>query len=388
MLITLTACLYIDDEFHAARVAELQPNAPASDSGSSPSDSGSPPGTLGPPAVSGVDPPYGTDAGGTLLTVSGGPFASDDPALEVRIGAGVARVVSVEAGAVVVEAPASDVDGLVDLTVATGGGSVVAPSAFTYWPDATGRVGATGELVWFFRVGSSWGPDDEDYGRSTLRFTQPFDYQFYRYWAPALDECFHIQDGVPEYAYEPEYVSLDALGGTATQRSASSTIELGWNAADVRFTEYDLYPQQLTPGETYDLDLVGAPGLPDLHLTDVFDVPSEFVVTNPAIAAGTFPEIDASHHFEWSTEGEGDAILLQVGMLNAAGDAFQEELWCASRDVGSFTLPGTRWNAWTPDRQIHVLIGRYNTGRGLLPWNQGRIEVASQVWYYGIGRSR
>jgi hypothetical protein len=57
-------------------------------------------------------------------------------------------------------------------------------------------------------------------------------------------------------------------------------------------------------------------------------------------------------------------------------------------DVGSFTLDETQWTSWAPNRQVHILIGRYNSGVGLLPWNRGRIATASQIWYYGVGRSQ
>ncbi|MBX2796225.1 MAG: hypothetical protein KTR31_01110, partial [Myxococcales bacterium] len=66
---------------------------------------------------------------------------------------------------------------------------------------------------------------------------------------------------------------------------------------------------------------------------------------------------------------------------------FVQELHCAVADVGSFSLPGELWTEWVPGRTVQVLFGRYNGGNGLLPWNRGRIAVASQVWYYGAAIS-
>ncbi|MEZ4240784.1 MAG: hypothetical protein R3F59_32445 [Myxococcota bacterium] len=185
----------------------------------------------------------------------------------------------------------------------------------------------------------------------------------------------------------PDFESIDALGGDARFTSPTATTALTWNAADVRYNNYDLRPPEFVPGETYDIDVVNAPGIPELHLADALSVPNHFSVTDPRIAGTTYPDIAADHHFQWSTEEEGDAVLLQVGLVNDDGTAFAEELHCAVRDTGSFWLPADQWVDWIPGRHVHVLIGRYTTARGLLPWNRGRIEVASQLWYYGVGNS-
>jgi hypothetical protein len=394
MLLALSACLYIDDEMHADRIAEL---SGAGGGGTTDTGDTDPPVTdtsedtpLPPPEIVDVDPPYGPDAGGTEVTVTGGPFDPDDDLLEVTFGGTPAAIVSVSADTIVVDTPPSKVTGAVDVAVATSGGSDVLMGRFTYWPDATGLAAATGELVWYFLVGPLWGPYDEEYGRATLRFTEPVDYQFYKYWAPELDSCIHLSDGVPDDGlfYDPQVTSIDAVYGAAFMTSPSSSIELPWNTADVRFAQYDLLPEQVTPGETYDLRLEGTFGLPEVELPGVFPVPSAFQITNPAIGGADVPDVVAGQHFEWTQDAEADAFLLQVGMLNADNTAFEEELYCVSRDVGSFTLDPSWWVNWTPDRQIHILAGRYNAGVGVLPWNRGRIEVASQIWYYGIGRSQ
>ncbi|MEQ1506206.1 MAG: IPT/TIG domain-containing protein [Myxococcota bacterium] len=378
LLAAVTACLLIPEDEHAARVDEVAP----SDTGTTPSTPETP---TDPPTLAAVAPPFGTDAGGTVVTLTGTGFGGTP---EVRFGEVLGIVQSVTADTLVVETPASTVRGDVDVTVTTTGGEAVRPASFTYWKDATGKVGATGELVWFYVVGDYWGGASDDYGRSVVRFTEGFDYQFYQNWAPALDACTHIDHGVPDWEFDPEYTAIDALDGQMVQTSPSASIVLDWNPAELRFTNYDLAPEQVVPGETYDLSLQGTLGVPAIDLPGVFRVPAQFRLTSPEIDGAVQPDVTIDQHFEWTTEEDGDAILLQLGMLSADGSEFEEEVYCALADVGSFWLTPDLFDNWTANRQLHILIGRYHSGEGLLPWNQGRIAVASQVWYYGIGRTR
>lgn len=384
MLIALTACLVIDADQHAARVQELEAalDTDATDT--------SPPTVITsdvPPTLDAVSPPYGTDAGGTLVTLSGAAFGETP---DVRFGEVSAVVQSVTGGSVVVKTPASSVRGLVDVTVTTGAGEAVKRESFTYWQDATGKVAATGELAWFQYVGGWWDEaTSPPYGRATLRFTEPFDYDFYQNWTPTVDSCSHVYNGVPEWVYDPQFVPIDVLTGTATEASPSgASVTLTWNNYEHRFTNYALDPGQIVAGETYGLTLEGTMGVPEITLDGVFPVPHEFTLLSPAIADAALADVTVDQHFEWTTDDEADLILLQIGLINAANDGFQEELYCALPDVGSFWMTSDMWQAWPSDRQVHILIGRYNGGDGLLPWNNGKIAVASQIWYYGVGRSR
>jgi hypothetical protein len=126
--------------------------------------------------------------------------------------------------------------------------------------------------------------------------------------------------------FDPAFTSINALGGIVTEQSASSTIELEWNQAEFRYVNADLDADQVTPGETYDLSIRGAGGLPDIDLEDVFPVPDHWELITPAIAT-SMPDVTADQHFEWTTEEDGDAVIMQVGLQTADGLAFDEELF-------------------------------------------------------------
>jgi hypothetical protein len=388
MILLLGACTYISAQEHAARLADLAGESDADTDADGDTDADSDADTDVEPGdlhVTGVDPPYGTDAGGTDVVVTGGPF---DDATDVWFGDVQGTVESVSATSLTVVTPRSTVDGAVVVTVSGGGDSVDLANGFTYWADATGQAAATGELIWYFLAGGYWSETQEEYGRSTLRFTEPFEYQYYWYWAPTLDTCVTITEGVSDYSYDPTFVPYDARGGTALQQATTATITLPWNAAEERFTKYDLTVAEFDPGETYDLTLEGTPGLPEIALDDVFPVPARFQVTEPAIFGASMPNVTEDQHFAWSTDETGDAVLLQLGMLTEDGGDFEQEVFCALRDVGSFTIPDGAWTRWRPGRRVDVLVGRYNSGHGLVPWNQGNIATASTVWFYGAGNTR
>ncbi len=375
MLLLLSACTFISAKDHEARLLALG----GADTDTNDTD------TSGPLGVDSMIPDYGTDAGGTVVVVTGGPF---DDTSEVYFGTGRADVVSVTATELTVRTPASATDGPVSVTVASGGESLQRDAAYTYWPDATGAVGATGELIWYTGVGGYWGEKDKDYGRSTIRFVEAFDYEYFRYWAPELDTCVRITGGTKEYTYDPVPVAIDARGGTVTQRADSTAIDLTWSSAEERYTAYDLDADQFAGGEAYDIVLSGAPGLPDMEIPDALPFPAPFLVTSPNIFADNLPQITEDQHLEWNTDNPGDAMLVQLGMLTADGSAFDQELYCALRDVGSFTVPEGAWTRWAPGRVMNILFGRYNSGDGLIPWNNGTIATAASTWNYGAATTR
>jgi IPT/TIG domain len=366
MWLTLSACLLITDAQHVERIADFN--------------------TGEAPVLNGLSPTYGTNAGGGTVTVTGSAL---EDVTEVWFGSDQAEILAAADGELQVRVPASAATTWVDLRVVNEAGEDTLPAAFQYWQDATGQVGATGELVWFFTVGGYWDETQSaDYGRSTVRFTEPFDFQFFWNWSQSLNTCVRITQGDATSTFVPGYTSIDAISGTVTQNSPSSSISLEWNPVEVRFTAYDLAETQVTPGETYDLALSGSTAIPDFAMPGVFRVPDHFDVTEPDIFSQTLPDITDDQHFAWTTEDPADVVLLQVGMLNAAGSGFEEELFCAASDVGSFTLQSEWWTRWASGRFVNVLIGRYNTGEGLLPFNNGKIAVASSLWYYGAAGSR
>ncbi|HCH66333.1 MAG TPA: hypothetical protein DFR83_26250, partial [Deltaproteobacteria bacterium] len=83
-----------------------------------------------------VDLPYGSDAGGSVVTISGTDMTEVD---RVWFGDVPATLLSSTETILTVETPANDV-GTVDVRLAAGVTELELPAAFTYWPDRSGLV--------------------------------------------------------------------------------------------------------------------------------------------------------------------------------------------------------------------------------------------------------
>jgi hypothetical protein len=86
------------------------------------------------PELDAPNPPWGSDAGGSLVELAGAWL--DDVTL-VLFGGEEATVVSIEGDRLVLETPAHDA-GPVDVVVETTGGTTTLTEAFTYYPDQSG----------------------------------------------------------------------------------------------------------------------------------------------------------------------------------------------------------------------------------------------------------
>jgi hypothetical protein len=83
-----------------------------------------------------VDVPYGSDAGGSVVTISGSDMTEID---RVWFGDAPATLLSSTDSLLTVETPPHDA-GPVDVRIAAGVTEQALPAAFTYWPDRSGQV--------------------------------------------------------------------------------------------------------------------------------------------------------------------------------------------------------------------------------------------------------
>jgi hypothetical protein len=372
MLLLLSGCLYISNAEHYARLEEL-----AGDSGGA---------HHGSVAIDSLTPAFGTDAGGTSVTLEGGPFTSGTT-VEVDGVEGV--VESFTEDSLVFTTPAGSGEGPVTVAVTTANGAGSLDDAYTYWEDATGGIGAYGEFAWYQPVGGYWA--ETWYSRADVGFVHPAaSWDYYKYWGPALDECLHIDaSGNQDYTYDPGLDKYDARRGTLTLSELSATsLDLAWNADDSLFENQDVQHDAYIPGGVYKAILNDSPAVPDMTVAGVFYLPEEFTVTSPQIDVPTLPELTKYFSFRWSGGSRADAVLLQMGIMNGSGTTFQEQVYCAVTDDGSFDVPSSLWTSWVAGRTVNVLVGRYKMGDGLLPTNNGRVATVGEYWIYGAGTSQ
>lgn len=255
--------------------------------------------------------------------------------------------------------------------------------------DATGLVGAIGEFAMFKVVGGYWA--EEDYRRASLSFIEPApEWTFWKYWAPELDSCLHIDSaGRESFTYDPGLEKLDTKGGTVTLTELSYTsFDLDWNRNDLVYERYDIPAAQYIAGGVYTMDIDGSAVLPDSRVAGAYYLPEPFQVTSPPIDGMELQDITLPVAVRWTGGAPAEAVLIQIGMLNASGTTFEEQVYCAARDDGSFEVPEKLWTSWAPGRTVNIIVGRYLTGDGTLPWNNASVGTVGQYYLYGAGTSR
>ena len=105
-----------------------------------------------------IYPPFGTDAGGSTVTIAGDNM---DAVTAVWFGDAQATLGDATTSELAVFTPAGTV-GIVDVTLEAPFTEVVLPEAFTYWPDATGMVTGFSQMHMhvysssYFSVGSAY----------------------------------------------------------------------------------------------------------------------------------------------------------------------------------------------------------------------------------------
>ena len=123
-------------------------------------------------------------------------------------------------------------------------------------------------------------------------------------------------------------------------------------------------------------------------MTNLFRAPGSFTVTSPTITGGIAPDISQNVTIQWGGNG-GDAVLIQLGLLHEAGDAYAETVSCvASASTNSISVPAGTWTTWRTGRQVDVFVGRMQAGTGTIDFNNAGSQVVGIYWLYGAGFSR
>jgi len=320
-----------------------------------------------------VDPDYGSNGGGSSIEIRGGPF---DQSVEVMFGNSEATILQVNQGIVRVQTAVSSQEGLVDVTVTTEDGAGKLSDGFTYWPDATGKAGAFGELRWVHWMGDYWSSPPADEGLAWWALVQPTDEHFY-HWAfsPTDDSC------TSDYFYSNS-ISNYNLGVTNTSFHVNGkTINLTDSNSN-QIWETTLSNGDFVPGASYHLNEISGSGFPTFDVQNLIEAPTSFVVTNPYMDGTTPPTVGRSFAVTWSG-ATADRMVIIMERLDANYTS-QEIVTCVARNDGSFSIPSSAWSGWQSGGIVFILVGALNEGGGgTFPFNNSESRVSSTFFMAG-----
>jgi hypothetical protein len=395
-LLAFTACSGLDPYGHPGDTADADADADADSDADADADSDSD-ADADPLTIDSVSPEWGSNGGGTQVTVTGGPF--DDSARIYFTGSATreGEVGIVSQNQLTATVPSSTDVGAVDVKVVTDTRTGTATSAFQYWADGTGKFGVLGGVEWFHYVGSYWSGTPTDFGDAFLFFTQPTT-ESYRtlFYSPSLDTCVSNYAGASADAIDLGVTDVKLTiptGGTLTLvQDTTSTWLYALDDTNADGYRDDLRANQYSQNGTYGLRPISASGFPSFILDDLAVTPSgSFQVTSPAIGGSTVPTFGSNIHFTWTgatnQTGQTPGVYMVAALqrLNPAGDRVVEAVTCAFHDTGDFTVPGSTWSAYPSGVQITVLVGRISETGGTLPYNDADSGVVGSYWVIGAG---
>ena len=328
-----------------------------------------------------VSPPYGTSAGGTVVTLTGGPF---DSSAQVSFADQTAQVSSVSGDTITCRTPTYGSEALVNVTVETDDGWGRSMEAFTYFQDGAGVQGSLGIFQWLAYDGAYFAEYTElvDFGFAYTTLIVPQAYDYASFFAPGFDQCASSYSGggasVYVYTLDVSSIRLESAGGTS--------LALPWVEDDLYFTDEDVAESSFRRFASYDLQPISSATLPGLAVEDYLHTPYELDITAPAINGSAINSLGAGDlTFRWQVEGPGDFVTIELYMLNAAGDDLQYEISCLASDDGSFTVPTSVWPAYPSDRGVWVYSTRWQSPSGILPSNastSGMVGAHTQMSYF------
>jgi hypothetical protein len=339
-----------------------------------------------------VEPGYGTNAGGTRITLTG----EFDSNTEAYVNGVLAARRSRDATTLVVETPPSNVEGWVEVMVQSGGARASLPSGFQYWEDQEGQTGAVGVVAYQQYVGGYWSggtPADDVFGR--FSFVRGSDWRLWQDYADRMNACRYSNnapkgvdaDLAPPLAgafdeHDPQAAAVRFLGpgGEILRLEADPALGAGW------FSDLSLARADAVPGALYDLDAVaGGPDWPGFEVAGALKLPTDFVVTSPRLDRATLPEAPRSLALAWGNNTSDYAVVwIRREAQGLFGGTFTDGyVTCAMDDDGSFTIPAGTWPDWYEGDVLYLKVGRVLERDNRLPHDQSLNALAGVYWVYG-----
>ncbi len=332
------------------------------------------------PVLTGVEPGFGSNAGGLSVTLSGSDLAA---VTGVTFGGAPATILSTAPGSLEAVTPALTGTGPVPVVATNAGGSHTLADGFTYFADASASAGTVGAIERIHEVGGYWEGGVADQAFGSFAFVQgPSDWEVRHNFA---------DPATPGAACAYEYAgqaspTFATTGAASLSFSGTSSFTLPLDADNGGYAG-ELDEADVPGGAVLDLDpVVGDPGWPSFGISGAVTIPGDFEVTSPDMTGATPPDVLRSHTLEWTGSG-GDYMLLF--MLRQYENTFTGEFvndgWmtCAFPDTGSFTVPGGLWPDWFVGDFLHIQLGRVILSPTDLPHTNAEHRVAGVHWVYG-----
>lgn len=346
-----------------------------------PTDSDSEDPTLEDIDIDDVDPNFGTNGGGTQVTLTGGPF---DASARVTFDGEEADIVSVTASKIVVETPSTSETGWVKVKVVTDTGSGAVNTGFQYWEDGEGLTGALGSVAWTNYVGDYWSSPPVDEGDAGFAFIEPTNVHMWQLYSSAKDTCqSEYESGLSYDFYNPDASSVQLKASSATITLYDEDSSGYFEADDSDGDGYsDLSSSEYRASTNYALeDVSGGSDWPSFGVPAFVSTPGSFQVSNPRLDASAPPYISQnSFNIEWTGSG-GDYMLAVLYRFN--GSSIVEVVTCVMNDDGAFKVPSSVWNGWTTGQQMTILVARATESSATLDHNNSNSGVVGEYWIFG-----
>lgn len=365
ILLLITACAGL---FDAGRIDETCEDLPGGCDGQG--DGGADTGPTIDIAVTALVPDYGPVNGGNSVTIRGGPFTAE---AEVRFGGVPAAVRSWTEGELVVDAPTAQGEGWVAVEVTTGEGAGSTDRGYRYFRDQSGKTGLVGFVQYKHSVGALAAQGDVASAR--LAFLDPVnDDGWWSQYASGPGSCH--RDYAPNLGWQP----LDPGAATLPLESDHATIALAWDGAEVAYNGVDgtgeVPAAELVPGSSWTIPTFESDELPTFGLPALATVPGAFELTAPAIDTATTPVLTQDDlAFRWSSDGEADAVIIDLTLADAGTGAQVQRVTCLVEDNGSFELPTGAFSLWEPDLVLYLKVGVAVEVIETLPLDQSSTRV-------------
>lgn len=318
-----------------------------------------------------LDPVYGPVDGGTVVAISGGPFAAD---AVVTFGDSQATLRSWTETELLVETPAASQEGWTSVAVQTSQGSGVSDDAYRYFEDGTGYTGLVGFVQFRHPIGTLASQGDKAF--AVVQFLEPTTQDgWWDRFAGAMGQCY------PDYDPNLGWESIDPGASTLELVGTDGTaVALAWDSAEQAYNGTsgtgEVPADHVTPGSTWSLPSFQGTELPEFSLDSFVALPDEFELTAPALDTTSTPVLTQEDLvFEWSSKGEADGVIIDLTLADGATGSQLERVTCLVEDNGAYTPPTGAFSEWDEGLVLYVKVGLAIETRGILPLNNSDVRI-------------
>ena len=315
-------------------------------------------------------PSYGSDAGGVIVTLTGGEFVEG---ARVFFGDAEAQIQSFSPTELVVVAPPGE-EGNVDVRVDSGESVVLAEGAFRYLRDGSGQAGALGAIEWYELLGGYWDAGSVSWGSAWWGLIQPKDIRYADVFGGEADACVS-GPGFPD-------VRLMELGANQTTLSGADGA-LSFTLANDGFFEASPEASSLSTQGGWRLEPVTNGPFLGMTVEDLARTPAAVTLTSPKLDDDEAITLGVDElKLKWEG-GEGDELLVMVRRSDADYNEL-ETVGCVVTNDGGFTVPESAWQApWGDGEWLFIYIGAMAEGEAVLPHNNSESRVVGLRWVVG-----